>query len=328
MTVATLCPDALLRRDRMTGNEAVLVAAKKKKLSDKKRKRKETATERSDPTFAVAFGGGGARGICHINVIEAMDELGIRPSAIAGASIGGIMGAGMAAGMSGKDIRDYTLALMGKKGSVANKLWSLGPASMRHAAFGFRLGQFNLELILDALLPSALPRDFAELGVPLKVIATDYYAQMEVICQDGDLRQALAASAAIPALFMPIRMNDRIMIDGGIFNPVPYEHLLDDADIVIAVDVVGGPEGDGTTMPNRIESLFGASQLMMQSAIGLKLRMRPPHIFLRPPVNRFRVLDFLKAHEVLAESDGIKDDLKRQIDMQIELFHRGRGLDI
>ncbi|KXG84787.1 patatin-like phospholipase family protein [Agrobacterium bohemicum] len=280
-----------------------------------------------DPTFALALGGGGARGICHINIVEALDELGIRPTAIAGSSIGSIIGAGMAAGMSGRDIREYTLELMGKKGSVANKLWSLGPASMRHAVFGFRLGQFNLELVLDALLPSAMPKTFEGLKIPLKVTATDYYAQSEVIVESGDLRQALAASSAIPALFMPIRMNDRIMIDGGIFNPVPYDHLLDKADIVIAVDVVGGPEGDGTTMPSRFESLFGASQLMMQSVISLKLRMHPPHIFLRPPVNRFKVLDFRKAHEVLAESQVSKDDLKRQIEMQVELYHRGHGVD-
>lgn len=303
------------------------MAAKKKKLSGKKRKREEAARETRDPTFALALGGGGARGICHINIVEALDELGIRPTAIAGSSIGSIIGAGMAAGMHGRDIRDYTLELMGKKGSVANKLWSLGPAAMRHSAFGFRFGQFNLELILDALLPSALPKTFEGLQIPLKVTATDYYAQCEVIVETGSLHQALAASSAIPALFMPIRMNDRIMIDGGIFNPVPYDHLLDKADIVIGVDVVGGPEGDGTTMPSRFESLFGASQLMMQSAISLKLRLHPPHIFLRPPVNRFRVLDFRKAHEVLAESEVTKDELKRQIEMQVELYHRGHGVE-
>lgn len=303
------------------------MAAKKKKLSGKKRKREDVVRETRDPTFALALGGGGARGICHINIVEALDELGIRPTAIAGSSIGSIIGAGMAAGMRGRDIRDYTLELMGKKGSVANRLWSLGPAAMRHSAFGFRLGQFNLELILDALLPSMLPKRFEDLPIPLKVTATDYYAQCEVIVETGELRQALAASSAIPALFMPIRMSDRIMIDGGIFNPVPYDHLLDKADIVIGVDVVGGPEGDGTTMPSRFESLFGASQLMMQSAISLKLRLHPPHIFLRPPVNRFRVLDFRKAHEVLAESEVSKDDLKRQIEMQVELYHRGQGVE-
>ena len=282
----------------------------------------EDNTRSSEPTFGLALGGGGARGICHINIVEALDDLGIRPSAIAGSSIGSIIGAGMASGMSGKEIREHTLELMGKKGSVANRLWRLGPASMRHSIDGFRLGQFNLELILKTLMPEALGEDFADLAIPMKVMATDYYAQTEDVLEEGDLRQALAASSAIPALFMPVRINGRIMIDGGIFNPVPYEHLLDDADIVIGVDVVGGPEGDGTTMPNRLDSLVGASQLMMQAAIALKLRMRPPHIFLRPPVHRFRVLDFLKAHEVLSESEAIKDELKRHIDMQVELFYR------
>ena len=282
----------------------------------------EDNTRRSEPTFGLALGGGGARGICHINIVEALDDLGIRPSAIAGSSIGSIIGAGMASSMSGKEIREHTLELMGKKGSVANRLWRLGPASMRHSVDGFRLGQFNLELILKTLMPGALGEDFSDLAIPMKVMATDYYAQTEVVLEEGDLRQALAASSAIPALFMPVRINGRIMIDGGIFNPVPYEHLLDDADIVIGVDVVGGPEGDGTTMPNRLDSLVGASQLMMQAAIALKLRMRPPHIFLRPPVHRFRVLDFLKAHEVLSESEAIKDELKRHIDMQVELFYR------
>ncbi|TIS04491.1 MAG: patatin-like phospholipase family protein, partial [Mesorhizobium sp.] len=59
------------------------------------------------PTFAVAFGGGGARGLAHIHAIEALDELGIKPVAIAGSSIGAIMGAGMAAGMRGAEIHEY-----------------------------------------------------------------------------------------------------------------------------------------------------------------------------------------------------------------------------
>ena len=60
-----------------------------------------------EPTFGLALGGGGARGICHINIIEALDELGIRPVMLSGSSIGSIIGAGMAAGMSGREIREY-----------------------------------------------------------------------------------------------------------------------------------------------------------------------------------------------------------------------------
>ena len=68
----------------------------------------------SGPSFAVAFGGGGARGLAHIHVIEALDELGIRPTAIAGSSIGAIMGAGMAAGMTGKDIHAYAHSVLSR----------------------------------------------------------------------------------------------------------------------------------------------------------------------------------------------------------------------
>ncbi len=274
----------------------------------------DTIKGKSDLTFAVAFGGGGARGISHICVIEALNELGIRPVAIAGSSIGAIMGAAMAAGMSGREIHDYTVETVGPRGTLTNKLLSLGPASMRDTLGGFRFGQFNLELVLKALLPPPIPEDFDSLQIPLKVMATDYYGQAEVVLESGNLATAIAASAALPGIFMPVRINGRIMIDGGVFNPIPYDHLMDLADIVIGVDVIGAPEGDGSQAPTRIDSMFGASQLMMQSAIALKLKLQPPHIFLRPPVNRYRVLDFRKAEEILQHSASVKDDLKRAVD--------------
>ena len=271
------------------------------------------------PTVAVAFGGGGARGLSHIHIIETLDELGIRPVAISGSSIGAIMGAGMAAGMSGAEIREHALATVGNKAAVVSRIWGLRPTTVRDAvAKGIRIGQFNLERILKAFLPADLPDRFEDLLVPMQVITTDYYGQSEVIIDHGQLFPALAASSSIPAVFMPVRMNDRVMIDGGISNPVPYECLMDVADIVIGIDVVGAPEGDGTHIPNRMESIFGSGQLMMQTAITLKLKIQPPHIFLRPAVGRTGVMDFLKAREVLAMSAGVKEDLKRELDRQFE----------
>lgn len=267
------------------------------------------------PTLGLALGADGARGLAHIPVIEALDEMGIRPAAIAGSSIGAIIGAGMAAGMTGRDIRDYTLETVGKRSALANRLWSLGPATMRDAVGGFRLGQFNLERILGAFLPERLPEHFSGLEIPLKVVATDYFGQTEVVCESGDLRNALAASAAIPALFMPVRLGGRFMIDGGIYNPVPYDHP---ADIVIGVDVIGGPAGDDGEPPNRIDSLFGASQLMMQANLALKQKLSPPDILLRPDVNSYRVLDFLKARQILDTAEALKDDLKRRIEARME----------
>lgn len=271
------------------------------------------------PTVAVAFGGGGARGLAHIHIIETLDELGIRPVAISGSSMGAIMGAGMAAGMSGAEIREHALTTVGNKTAVVARIWGLRPATVRDAvAKGIRIGQFNLERILKAFLPAELPARFEDLLVPMKVITTDYYGQNEVIIEDGELFPALAASSAIPAVFMPVRLRGRVMIDGGISNPVPYEPLMDLADIVVGIDVVGAPEGDGTHIPNRMESIFGSGQLMMQTAISLKLKLCQPHIFLRPAVGRTGVMDFLKARDVLAMSVGVKDELKYALDREIE----------
>lgn len=288
--------------------------ADKDKKKKKKRKEKAEAKPQASPTIALALGGGGARGIAHIPVLEALDELGLTPVAINGSSIGALMGAGRAAGMTGREIREYTLATVGNRNEVINRLWKLRPAKMRG---GFRVGQFNLERILRAFLPPQVPETFAELSIPLQVTVTDYYGQRGILVGEGELYQALAASAAIPALFMPVVMDGRVMIDGGIFDPVPYESLIGKADIVIGIDVVGAPEGDGVTIPNRIDSLFGASQLMMQSLIATKMQVNPPDILLRPEVNRFRVLDFMRAGEVLEAAGGVKDELKRLIDAEI-----------
>ncbi len=274
-------------------------------------------SSRTDPTVAVAFGGGGARGLAHIHVIEALDELGIRPVAITGSSIGAIMGAGMAAGMRGEEIRDYTISTVGNRAEVLNRIWKMRPTSMRDAmSNGLRVGQFNLERILRAFLPNRIPNDFCELEIPLQVTTTDYYGQVGTLVGEGDLYKAMAASAAIPAVFLPVKLNERIMIDGGIYDPVPFEPLLGKADIVIGIDVVGGPEGDSGEIPTRIDSLFGASQLMMQSIIASKLRQNPPDILLKPDVAAFRVLDFMRAREVLDASSSIKDQLKTALDAE------------
>ena len=281
--------------------------------------KKKTATPKSaEPTFALAMGGGGARGLAHIHVIETFDELGIRPVAIAGSSIGSIMGAAMAAGMSGKEVREHAIAVLANRTEVMNRLWQLRPKSIAGVIAGaFKLTQFDIERVLATFLPKGIPAEFSSLKIPLQVTATDFYGQCELVFSEGDLYSAIAASAAIPALFRPVLRDGKILIDGGIYNPVPFDLLDGKADFVVAIDVVGGPEGDPGRMPGSIDSMFGASQLMMQSIVAMKLKAHQPAIFLRPSVNRFRVMDFLKVNTVLKETLVLKDDLKRAIEAAI-----------
>jgi NTE family protein len=277
----------------------------------------------SGPSFAVAFGGGGARGLSHIHVIEVLDELGIRPTAIAGSSIGAIMGAGMAAGMAGKDIHAYARSVLSRRAEVVTRMWRARPGSIGEMVEGgIRLGQFNIERILKAFLPEDIPDDFNKLKIPLKVTATDYFGHGLAIFDSGDLHSALAASAAIPAVFRPVTRDGRLYIDGGIYDPVPFDLVRDAADLVIAIDVVGAPVDTNGRRLTSIELVFGSSQLMMQSIIATKLKHGRPAIFLRPPLSGFRALDFLKVDAVLAESAALKDELKRAIEDAVNARER------
>ncbi len=281
------------------------------------------AVSSSSPTFAVAFGGGGARGLAHIHVIEALDELGIRPVSIAGSSIGAIMGAGMAAGMTGRDIRDYAHAVLSNRGEVLSRMWRARPGSFGEiVAGGFSVAQFDIERILKSFLPVAVPATFAELGIPLRVTATDYYGHSLAVFDSGDLPSALAASAAIPAVFRPVQRDGKLLVDGGIYNPVPFDLLEGRADIVIAIDVVGAPTKLRRQRPTSMDLMFGATQLMMQSITAMKLKTRRPEILLRPPVSRFRALDFLKIDAVMAETASIKEETKRAVELAVRAQKR------
>jgi len=98
---------------------------------------------------------------------------------------------------------------------------------------------------------------------------------------------------------------------------VPFDLLVGQADIVIAIDVIGGPENSGRA-PTAIDLMFGTSQLLMRSIMEAKLALGRPEIYLRPAVSRFRVLDFLKFEQILSDTAGLKDELKREIDRAVE----------
>jgi NTE family protein len=276
------------------------------------------ASRSGGPTFAVAFGGGGARGLAHIHIIEALDELGIRPVAISGTSIGAIMGAAVASGMTGRHIRDYAASILSRRGEVLSRMWTLRPGSLSEMLGGLKLTQFSVERILHAFLPHQVPKLFEELAIPLQVTATDYYGHHVTVFAEGDLRFALAASAAIPAAFAPVVRDGHTYIDGGMYNPVPFDLLRGKADVVVAVDVVGSPQPVAGRRPTSIDLMFGATQLLMQSIIAHKMEQFPPDIIVRPPVSQYRVLDFLKFDAIMAETAVVKDEFKRAVEAAVE----------
>jgi NTE family protein len=116
-----------------------------------------------------------------------------------------------------------------------------------------------------------------------------------------------------------------VLIDGGIYNPVPFDLIEKDADIIIAVDVEGAPSEAERKHPTTVDLMYGASQLVMQSIIANKLRQHRRDILIRLNVSKCRVLEFLKIEAMMAETVEIKDELKRAVEKAVEARGGKRG---
>ena len=272
------------------------------------------------PTVAVALGGGGARGIAHIALLEAIDELGLRVTAVAGTSMGAIVGAAYAAGLSGADLRAHTLGILRDRTMVMGRLLKarVGRFVDLFAGRGVNPVLIDGEIILDHFWPEAVPDRFEDLALPFAAVATNYLARCEAMFSSGPLAPAVAASMAIPGLIRPIEIDGQIFVDGGAVNPLPYNHLFGRADVVIACDVTGGPVASARGMPQPFETTLGATQIMMATITSLMVQTRAPDILVRPPVDRFRALDFFRAAQILAAAEGAKDEIKRGLEVRIE----------
>lgn len=266
-------------------------------------------------TFALALGGGGARGLAHIVVIEALDEMGVKPVAISGTSIGAIIGAGYAAGMSGRDMRRYAIQLAHNRTDVMRRMMRARAGKLRDI-FGGGLGdatRLDAELLCEQFLPDILPEEFSGLEIPLTVVASDLYRRTEVVFTEGPLRRALAASIALPTIMRPVAHEGRILVDGGATNPLPFECLRGRADVVMAVEISGPVSDDPREVPNALECLYATVIVMSYSIINEKLRHGAPDLMLQPNVGTFRALGFLQASAILRAADSVKDEVKEKL---------------
>jgi NTE family protein len=266
-------------------------------------------------SVALALGSGGARGLAHIAVLEALDDLGVKPTAIAGASIGSLIGAAYAAGMRGKDIRHYVIALAHGRGDIRRRLLQsrAGTLSDFFAGAFSQATQMDAEKFCGQFLPEQVPADFASLDIPLTVMATDLYRRQEVRLASGPLHAAVAASIAIPGLFRPVVIDGRILIDGGTTNPLPYDVVTGKADIIVAVDVFGVPAAERVDMPSTWECVFTTVLVMGGAIVAAKLSHTTPDLLIRPNVTIFRTLDFYQASAILRAADAVKAEVAEKL---------------
>jgi NTE family protein len=265
-------------------------------------------------TLGLALGGGGARGIAHIAVLEALDEMGVRPVAIAGTSIGALIGAAYAAGMSGKEIRRYVLALAHDRGEMLRRVVAARAGSLSNLfSLGFGATLVDAEKLCKQFMPEQVPENFDALAIPLIVVASDLYRRQQVAFTTGALRPALAASVALPTLARPVVIDDRILIDGGATNPLPFDQLRGRADAVLAVDISGEPSEERRDVPNPWECMVTTVLVMGSAITSEKLKHGAPELIVRPKVGSFRTLDFLQASAILRAAEPAKQEIKEKL---------------
>ena len=191
----------------------------------------------------LALGSGGARGWAHLGVLEVLAERGIEVDVVAGTSMGSIVGAFLAAGRLGV-LRDLAEHLDWRR--LRQFFWEVSLS---------RSGLTDGRRLLEETARLLGVREFRELELPFRAVATDLETGAEVVMDSGELPQALRASISIPGLFSPVWTGRRLLVDGGLVNPVPVNVARAmGAQVVISVDVAHEirPEPKAVEPPRRL----------------------------------------------------------------------------
>lgn len=275
--------------------------------------RASSARASSAKGFSIALGGGAARGLAHIPVLQVLDELGVVPSMISGTSMGAIIGAVYASGVPASEIRSLALDLLSSRLTTLRRLFPVRSSNWTSILALDNSAALDPEKLMSAILPSSVPATFEGLKIPMRIVTTDFYRKEEFVISSGPLYKAIGASAALPVFLSPVQWDERILIDGGFVNPTPFDILEGQNEAVIAVDVTG--EGKATTgeVPGALDTWVGSSHIAFHSLVNERLKRIEPDLLIRPDISAFSTTDFHRVNEILTVADQVRDQVKRQL---------------
>ncbi|HEX8295633.1 MAG TPA: patatin-like phospholipase family protein [Chthoniobacteraceae bacterium] len=209
------------------------------------------------PKVGLVLSGGGARGVAHVGVLKALEELRVPVDYIAGTSMGAIVGGLYASGMSPEEIERFFASANWQdllsdspprtaqtfrdreRQFALNQDYQISVSSSGvQLPVGIISGQKLTANLRQLLFPVREVTDFDRLPIPFRCVATDIETGGKTVLGAGDLALAIRASMAVPAVFSPVRINDRLLVDGGVASNLPIDTVRAmGAEIVIAVDV-------------------------------------------------------------------------------------------
>ena len=236
----------------------------------------EPALSKRAPRIGLALGGGAAKGFAHVGVIAVLEEAGLRPDYLVGTSAGSLVAALYASGKTSAELQKTAMSM--EEATITD--WML-PLVGRGVFRGDALGRFVNDAVGGRLIE--------DMRIPLGVVATDLGSGQAVLFQRGDTGTAVRASSAVPAVFVPVKINGRDYVDGGLVAPVPVRYARQmGAELVIAVDISTAPEDSPTK--DTLQILLQTFSIMGKSINQHELR--DADIVVRPSLVGLKSADF------------------------------------
>ncbi|MGA1846561.1 patatin-like phospholipase family protein, partial [Deferribacter abyssi] len=241
-------------------------------------------------SIALSLGSGSAKGLAHIGVIRRLIERGYKIQAIAGSSIGAIIGSYFAFDKL-KVYEEFVLSL--NKAKVFS-LFNINIIPNKGLMDGDKICDFFLKSLGDINIEDA--------NIPLYIIATDLESGKPVVFNKGSLIKAVRASISIPGIFTPYRINGQILVDGGVSNPLPINVLYKKGfKKICAVDLNGKiKETIYDKIPNIISTLYRSFTIMNYNQTKYILSKYKPNILLTPPLDHIGMFDYHLAEEIIS----------------------------
>ena len=278
------------------------------------------AAEAARPKVGLVLSGGAARGLSHIGVLKALEEQGVKIDAIAGTSMGAVIGGLYASGYKIDELEKLALAIdwqqalsdapprkdipFRRKQDDRDFLVKQRLSFRDDGSLGLPLGVIqgqNLALLLESLLAHASDtRDFDKLPIPFRAVATDIASGEKVVFRKGHLPQVIRASMSIPAVFAPVELEGRLLVDGGMVDNIPLDIVREmGVDVAIVVDI-GTPLRSRKELTTVVDVLNQSITLMTRRNSEEQLAsLHRNDILVQPPLSSFGVTDFGRAQEMI-----------------------------
>ena len=278
------------------------------------------AAEAGKPKVGLVLSGGAARGLAHVGVLKALEEQGIHIDAIAGTSMGAVIGGLYASGYKIDELEKLALSIDWKdalsdapdredvpfrrKQDDRDFLIKQKLSFRDDGSLGLPLGVIqgqNLSLLLESLLAhSSDIRDFDKLPIPFRAVATDIVNGEKVVFRKGHLPQVIRASMSIPAVFAPVEINGQLLVDGGMVDNIPVDVAREmGVDIVIVVDI-GTPLRGRKELSTVFDILNQSITLMTRTNSEVQLAsLKPGDILIQPALASYGATDFGRSADII-----------------------------